>query len=208
MRLDVGLDILSDERVKRRTATVLPVLLLVLALLLVLNTRQADTDQTAGEMDHLNGTIGELANSRPGKPSKGSRRSQSQKAEAKVPIAEPVQGQPGFVYHPVSGKIVDVRGIPAGLMVRQGRGKVFLIPKMGYIITSDAYRKAVENISFLGSLEISSGEGEEALMLLPGNDEGVSVVSCRPAHWETQWDDGTPHVPAGDVRGEPESSLE
>ena len=35
----------------------------------------------------------------------------------KPPVAEPVADQPGFVKSPFSGKIIDVRGIPAGTLV-------------------------------------------------------------------------------------------
>ncbi len=35
----------------------------------------------------------------------------------KPPVAEPVADKPGFVVSPFSGKIIDVRGIPAGTLV-------------------------------------------------------------------------------------------
>ncbi len=35
-----------------------------------------------------------------------------------VPVAEPAEGKPGYIVSPYSGKIVDVRGIPAGTLVQ------------------------------------------------------------------------------------------
>ena len=206
--------------VRRIGSKALPALVLVLALLLLLQVRQKQAEEkTGGESssmktpDRWRGPKGDLADTTPGKPGKVSQRPEQPergKSDGQIPLAEPVPGQPGFVYHPVSRQIVDVRGFPAGLAVRQGVGEMFLIPKMGYVITSEAYRKAVwGNILSEGSGVALSGEGEVGMTVLStGNEAGVTVVSCRPMHWETKWDDGTPVVPDGETTDEPESSLE
>jgi hypothetical protein len=51
----------------------------------------------------------------PGKPTKSGPPAGSSKKSP--PVAEPVADQPGYVKSPFSGKIIDVRGIPAGRMV-------------------------------------------------------------------------------------------
>jgi hypothetical protein len=206
------------ERVRRIGPKVLPALLLVLALFLFLQVRQQQEEGKSGgktssmqTTDHWVGPKGDLAGTGPGKLGKLSQRPEQPergKSEGQIPLAEPVQGRPGFVHHPVSGKIVDVRGIPAGLMVRQGSGEMFLIPKMGYVITSEAYRKAVWNLSEIEP-GVTLSEGSEAgLTWSLGNGDGVMVVSCHPMHWETQWDDGTPYIPDGEAKEKPASSLE
>ena len=55
--------------------------------------------------------------------------------EKKPPVAEPVPGQPGFVKSPYNGKIVDVKGIPAGSLVADPtypaeEKKHFRVPEM------------------------------------------------------------------------------
>lgn len=193
----------------------LPLLFVMLALLLFLQVGQKHAEEKSGgksslmkTMDHWSGPNGDFSTGA-AKPTKVGQRPEHHEKEAKIPVAEPVPHQPGFVYHPVSGKIVDVRGIPAGLMVQQGMGEMFLIPKMGYVITSEAYRKAVWRNLGNAEPEATLSEGSEAgLILSLGNGDGVSIVSCHPMHWETQWDDGTPYVPDVEVKEEPESSLE
>jgi hypothetical protein len=208
------------EIMRRIGSKALPALLLVLALLLLLQVRQKQSEEKSGGVsssmtvpDHRSGLNSDLPDTAPGKPGKVNQRpEQPERGKSKGPIlsAEPVPGQPGFVYHPVSRQIVDVRGIPAGLMVRQGFGEMFLIPKMGYVITSEAYRKAVwGNFGTAASEVTLSSEGEADVSVWSiGNGNGVSVVSCRPMHWETKWDDGTPFVPDGEIKEEPESFLE
>jgi hypothetical protein len=206
------------EIVRRIGSKALPALLLVFALLLLLQVRQKQSEEKSGGVsssmtvpDHRSGLNSDLADTAPGKPGKVNQRpEQPERGKSKGPIlsAEPVPGQPGFVYHPVSRQIVDVRGIPAGLMVRQGFGEMFLIPKMGYVITSEAYRKAVWNLSEIEPGVTLSEGGEAGVTWSLGNGDGVSVVSCHPLHWETKWDDGTPYVPDGEGKEEPESSLE
>ncbi|HEY1122836.1 MAG TPA: hypothetical protein VGE67_14595 [Haloferula sp.] len=187
----------------------MPALLQVLALLLFLQVRgyrsQVDGrgSSSIGAADHSDAMKVGPVESGPGKPSKVSERPEH--AETKIPLAEPVADQPGFVIHPVNGKIVDVSGIPAGLMVQES-GAMFVIPKMGYVITSEAYNKAVWNhVAGLGA--VISGEGEAGATWSIGGGTGPSVVSCKPIQWETQWDDGTPYVPEKE-REEPEQSLE
>ena len=206
------------EIVRRIGSKALPALLLVFAVLLLLQARQKQAEESLGGKsssmktpDPGGGPKGDLADMAPGKPSKVSQRPEQparSKSKGPIPSAEPVPGQPGFVYHPVSRQIVDVRGIPAGLMVRQGFGEMFLIPKMGYVITSEAYRKAVWNLSEIEPGVTLSEGGEAGVTWSLGNGDGVSVVSCRPMHWETKWDDGTPFVPDGEIKEEPESFLE
>lgn len=55
--------------------------------------------------------------------------------EKKPPVAEPVPGQPGFVMSPYNGKIIDVKGIPAGSLVADptypaAEKKHFRVPEM------------------------------------------------------------------------------
>ena len=40
-----------------------------------------------------------------------------QPVEAVIPVAEVVPGKPGFVFSPYNGKLVDVKGIDAGVLV-------------------------------------------------------------------------------------------
>ena len=181
-------------------------LLLVLALLLFLQVRrhhsQVDGRNSSSSVtaDRSHAMKGGSVESEPRKPSKVSDRPEHLVADDKIPLAEPVRGQPGFVYHPVTGKIVDVRGVPAGLAVTQGGSGMFVIPKMGYVITTEAFNKAV-----WGNERGLAGEGA---ILGSFGDEKVRIVSCFPAGWETRWDDGTPYVPDGEANGEPDSSLE
>lgn len=34
-----------------------------------------------------------------------------------IPTAKPIEGQPGFVFSPYNDKVVDVRGMPSGMLV-------------------------------------------------------------------------------------------
>lgn len=115
-----------------------------------------------------------------GKPTKVRQRPEQPKKEEQL-VVKPVQGRPGFVYHPVDGRILDVRGVPAGTMVKNA-GVIFQVPKMGYIITPEAAMKALSPL-----------EG------------GTEVVSCRPFYPEARWDDGAPLMP-GDAAGNQEGS--
>ena len=121
----------------------------------------------------------------------------------KLPLAEPVPDRPGFVIHPVNGGIVDVRGIPAGLVVQES-GVMFQIPKMGYVITADAFNKAVWNPS---AVTTSLGDDGKPVLSIGGGDV-PAVVSCHPAHWETRWDDGSPYVPDEEANGKPRDFAE
>ena len=55
--------------------------------------------------------------------------------EKKPPVAEPAPGKPGFVLSPFDGKVIDVRGIPAGTLVADpsyssDEKKYFRVPEM------------------------------------------------------------------------------
>lgn len=55
--------------------------------------------------------------------------------EKKVPVAEPVPDNPGMVKSPFSGKLIDVKGIPAGSLVADPtfpaeERKHFRVPEM------------------------------------------------------------------------------
>lgn len=57
------------------------------------------------------------------------------KKEKTIWVAEPVDGKPGYVKSPFSGKIIDVKGIPAGRMVADpmypaSEKKYFRVPEM------------------------------------------------------------------------------
>ena len=149
---------------------------------------------------HQDKTGGDSAGAAPRKPSKLGQRPEHHETDAKVPTAKPVPNRPGFVFHPVNGEIVDVRGIPAGHMVQQS-GATFFIPKMGYVITAEDYHKAVWKNFGAGLSGESSGESEGVLTWSPSGadlvlqterEADVTVVSCKALHWKTQWDDGTP----------------
>lgn len=55
--------------------------------------------------------------------------------EKKPPVAEAAPGKPGFVRSPFDGKVIDVRGIPAGTLVADpsyssDEKKYFRVPEM------------------------------------------------------------------------------
>jgi hypothetical protein len=55
--------------------------------------------------------------------------------EKRPPVAEPAPGKPGFVLSPFDGKVIDVRGIPAGTLVADpsypsDEKKYFRVPEM------------------------------------------------------------------------------
>lgn len=55
--------------------------------------------------------------------------------EKKPPVAEPAPGKPGFVLSPFDGKVIDVRGIPAGTLVADpnypsDEKRYFRVPEM------------------------------------------------------------------------------
>jgi len=173
--------------VRRIGSNALPALLLVLALLLLLQVRQKQVEKKSGgksssskTTDHWGGPDGDLGGIGPAKPSKVRQRPE-QPEKPKSLVAKPVKGRPGYVYHPVDGRILDVRGVWAGTMVRNS-GVTFLVPKMGYIVTPEAAMKSLTPL-----------EG------------GTEVVMCRPFYPEARWDDGTPVIP-GDAAGGQEGS--
>ena len=156
--------------------------ILVLVLLLCQRKEEVSAEKAQGASSKSSPIQREEAGSpsADGKPTKVRQRPEQPK-EPKTLVAKPVRGRPGFVYHPEDGRILDIRGIPAGTMVRNS-GLFFQVPKMGYIITPEAAMKAFSPL-----------EG------------GTEVVSCRPMYPDARWDDGAPVLP-GDAPGNPEGS--
>ena len=157
--------------------------ILVLALLLCQRKEEVAEEKARAASSKSSLNLREEAESSTagGKPTKVRQRPEQPKV-VKTPVAKPVKGRPGFVYDPSDGRILDVRGVPAGAMVTSGFGPIFIIPKMGYIITPEAAMKA-----------ISPGVG------------GVMIASCMPVYPEARWDDGTPLMP-GDAAASGEGS--
>lgn len=61
------------------------------------------------------------------------KRTAASTASGSFPVAEAVPGKPGFVLSPISGKIIDVNGIPPGTLVRDPmisseQGGIFRLP--------------------------------------------------------------------------------
>jgi hypothetical protein len=53
--------------------------------------------------------------------------------DASIPVAKPVPGKPGFVFSPYNNRLVDVRGLPSGTLVKDpsmpaGEGGTFRVP--------------------------------------------------------------------------------
>jgi hypothetical protein len=151
--------------------------ILVLALLLCQRKEEVAAEKaraaSSKSSPHLRDEAG--SPSADGKPTKVRQRPE-QPEKPKLLVAKPVKGRPGFVYHPVDARVLDVRGVWAGTMVRNS-GVIFQVPKMGYLITP-----------------------EEAMKAFSPRESGAEVVSCTPYYPEPRWDDGTPVAP-GEATG-------
>lgn len=155
--------------------------ILVLALLLCQRKEEVTAEKTRAASSQSPSNLQEEAGpSASGKPTKVRQRPEQPK-EPKPLVAKPVKGRPGFVYHPADGRVLDVRGVWAGTMVRNS-GVFFQVPKMGYIITPEASMKTFSPL-----------EG------------GTEVAGCSPMYMEPRWDDGAPVAP-GEEAGNQEGS--
>ncbi|MCW1884678.1 hypothetical protein OKA04_08050 [Luteolibacter flavescens] len=78
-------------------------------------------------------TDGEKKDAPDSEPTKAEERTED--PEKKIPVAEPLADQPGYVKSPFSGQIIDVRGIPTGTLVADptfplAEKKHFRVPAM------------------------------------------------------------------------------
>jgi|GEM_PF-2714833 len=95
----------------------------------------------------------------------GKIRQRPAETERKPPLAEPAAEMPGFVVSPFNGKLVDVRGIPAGTLVADptypaSEKKYFRVPEMAGPPPDEVVPETID-------LEGVEGTGEDGLPVIP-----------------------------------------
>lgn len=112
--------------------------------------------------------------------------------EKKPPVAEPVAEQPGFVKSPYSGKIIDVRGIPAGRLVADPmfpaeEKKYFRVPELS---PEDEAAMAKESAP-----EARPVPGKAGFIFSPYDNKIIDVTGLKPGDIVAD-----PTAPAGEAR--------
>jgi hypothetical protein len=110
----------------------------------------------------------------------------------KPPVAEPVADKPGFVKSPFSGKIIDVRGIPAGTLVADPmypteEKKHFRVPELS--------PEAAELLARESAPEGKPVPGKAGFIFSPYDNKIIDVTGLKPGEIVTD-----PTAPAGEVR--------
>jgi hypothetical protein len=110
----------------------------------------------------------------------------------KPPVAEPVADKPGFVKSPFSGKIIDVRGIPAGTLVADPmypteEKKHFRVPELS--------PEAAELLARDSAPEGKPVPGKAGFIFSPYDNKIIDVTGLKAGEIVTD-----PTAPAGEVR--------
>jgi hypothetical protein len=110
----------------------------------------------------------------------------------KPPVAEPVADKPGFVKSPFSGKIIDVRGIPAGTLVADPmypteEKKHFRVPELS--------PEAAELLARESAPEAKPVPGKAGFIFSPYDNKIIDVTGMKPGDIVAD-----PSAPAGEVR--------
>lgn len=122
------------------------------------------------------------------KPTKASERPAD--AGKRIPVAEPLPDKPGFVKSPFSGKIIDVRGLPAGATVADpmypaAEKKHFRVPKMSPENEAEAReekarRELAEETVSLNGPEAKPVPGKAGFVFSPYGNKIIDVSGIDP----------------------------
>ena len=97
--------------------------------------------------------------------------------EKKPPVAEPVADQPGYVKSPYSGKVIDVRGIPAGRLVADpmypaSEKKYFRVPELS--------PEAQDLMARESAPEAKPVPGKAGFIFSPYDNKIIDVTGIKP----------------------------
>lgn len=97
--------------------------------------------------------------------------------EKKPPVAEPVADQPGYVKSPYSGKVIDVRGIPAGRLVADpmypaSEKKYFRVPELS--------PEAQDQMARESAPEAKPVPGKAGFIFSPYDNKIIDVTGIKP----------------------------
>jgi hypothetical protein len=110
----------------------------------------------------------------------------------KPPVAEPVADQPGFVKSPFSGKIIDVRGIPAGTLVAD---PMFPAEEKKHFRVPELSPEDQELVARESAPEAKPVPGKAGFIFSPYDNKIIDVTGIKPGEIVAD-----PSAPAGEVR--------
>ncbi len=110
----------------------------------------------------------------------------------KPPVAEPVADQPGFVKSPFSGKIIDVRGIPAGTLVAD---PMFPAEEKKHFRVPELSPEDQELVARESAPEAKPVPGKAGFIFSPYDNKIIDVTGIKPGDIVAD-----PSAPAGEVR--------
>ena len=110
----------------------------------------------------------------------------------KPPVAEPVADQPGFVKSPFSGKIIDVRGIPAGTLVAD---PMFPSEEKKHFRVPELSPEDEELVARESAPEAKPVPGKAGFIFSPYDNKIIDVTGIKPGEIVAD-----PSAPAGEVR--------
>jgi hypothetical protein len=110
----------------------------------------------------------------------------------KPPVAEPVADQPGFVKSPFSGKIIDVRGIPAGTLVAD---PMFPAEEKKHFRVPELSPEDEELVARESAPEAKPVPGKAGFIFSPYDNKIIDVTGIKPGEIVAD-----PSAPAGEVR--------
>lgn len=97
--------------------------------------------------------------------------------EKKPPVAEPVADQPGFVKSPYSGKIIDVRGIPAGRLVAD---PMFPAEEKKHFRVPELSPEAQDQMARESAPEAKPVPGKAGFIFSPYDNKIIDVTGIKP----------------------------
>lgn len=110
----------------------------------------------------------------------------------KPPVAEPVADQPGFVKSPFSGKIIDVRGIPAGTLVAD---PMFPAEEKKHFRVPELSPEDQELVARESAPEAKPVPGKAGFIFSPYDNKIIDVTGIKPGDIVAD-----PSAPEGEVR--------
>jgi hypothetical protein len=110
----------------------------------------------------------------------------------KPPVAVPVADQPGFVKSPFSGKIIDVRGIPAGTLVAD---PMFPAEEKKHFRVPELSPEDQELLARESAPEAKPVPGKAGFIFSPYDNKIIDVTGIKPGEIVAD-----PSAPAGEVR--------
>ncbi len=110
----------------------------------------------------------------------------------KPPVAEPVADQPGFVKSPFSGKIIDVRGIPAGTLVAD---PMFPAEEKKHFRVPELSPEDQDLVARESAPEAKPVPGKAGFIFSPYDNKIIDVTGIKPGDIVAD-----PSAPSGEVR--------